>query len=230
MDIKIISFLEEERIVFNNSKVNFKCLEQGGIKHYYKIDNSKIEIIYLDKSKVDYIEEIFNYLNIKPTIKNIILLEDNAFIDKYIKNKLIKNNCIIISKDKMQEYFILNEKIKILGLEKYGVIDISLILFGLLKNEELDFSLNIDTIILGREKDNLIGNLVLSILKRLSYINKAKELNLFLYLRNEFNLQDLTFIEDPLKEYINNKVCLNIKQRNSEIIDNELYFSLIKMN
>ena len=75
MDIKILSFLEEERIVFNNSKVNFKCLEQGGIKHYYKIDNSKIEIIYLDKSKVDYIEEIFNYLNIKRTIKNIILLE-----------------------------------------------------------------------------------------------------------------------------------------------------------
>ncbi|WP_294132072.1 hypothetical protein [uncultured Clostridium sp.] len=234
MKIKIISLEDEKAIRFDNISSKLEVLDNNNFKNkvkYYKVEKNIVEVYYLTEK-----EDINNY-NLNSNSDRILVLvkslnEKNIEIIKKIEsnyNIIVAIGEVNILNEKIKEEFNkLNNVIIINKLKKENTIDLKLLVI-MLKNKEILYSLNLNkqknTILL--DSSESIGKIVLSILEQFNYIENSKEYNLYLYSKEEVGIQELTYLEDPIKEYIYNDAILRVNTVVNENINDKNYFLVV---
>ena len=234
MKIKIISLEDEKAIRFDNISSKLEVLDNNNFKNkvkYYKVEKNIVEVYYLKEK-----EDINNY-NLNSNSDRILVLvkslnEKNIEIIKKIEsnyNIIVAIGEVNILNEKIKEEFNkLNNVIIINKLKKENTIDLKLLVI-MLKNKEILYSLNLNkqknTILL--DSSESIGKIVLSILEQFNYIENSKEYNLYLYSKEEVGIQELTYLEDPIKEYIYNDAILRVNTVVNENINDKNYFLVV---
>lgn len=234
MKIKIISLEDEKAIRFDNISSKLEVLDNNNFKNkvkYYKVEKNIVEVYYLTEK-----EDINNY-NLNSNSDRILVLvkslnEKNIEIIKEIRsnyNIIVAIGEVNILNEKIKEEFNkLNNVIIINKLKKENTIDLKLLVI-MLKNKEILYSLNLNkqknTILL--DSSESIGKIVLSILEQFNYIENSKEYNLYLYSKEEVGIQELTYLEDPIKEYIYNDAILRVNTVVNENINDKNYFLVV---
>ena len=227
MKIKIISLEDEKSISFKNSSLGFEIVDNN-IK-YYKVEQDIVEISYLLEKDVN----IENY-NLKNN-SDIILIVAKSFEGKNIEIiKKIKSKYNIIvaigdvnlsDKYTRDEFNKLNNVLIVAELKKENKIDLKLLSL-ILKNKEIFNKSSIEkqrsTILI--DSNESIGKVVLSLLEQFNYIQNNKEYNLYLYSKDEIGLQELAYLEDPIREYIYDEATLKIDTFTNEDITDKNYF------
>lgn len=234
MKIKIICLESENSINFDNdlSKLEVINKEKFNNIKYFKYEKNIIEICYL---AID--EKLYNYnLNNNADIIFVLVKSLNEYNVKIIKKLKMKFNISVIS----GEINILNKNIKeefnkstniilINKLKKENTINLKLLVL-MLNNKDILCSLNIrneKSIILIDNNKNM-GKVVLSILEQFNYIERSKYLNLYLYSERQLNLQELAYLEDPIREYIYGDSILKINTVVNDKINEKSYFLVAK--
>lgn len=227
MKIKIISLEDEKSISFKNSSLGFEIVDNNS--KYYKIEQDIVEISYLLEKDVN----IENY-NLKNN-SDIILIVAKSFEGKNIEIiKKIKSKYNIIvaigdvnlsDKYTRDEFNKLNNVLIVAELKKENKIDLKLLSL-ILKNKEIFNKSSIEkqrsTILI--DSNESIGKVVLSLLEQFNYIQNNKEYNLYLYSKDEIGLQELAYLEDPIREYIYDEATLKIDTFTNEDITDKNYF------
>ncbi|WP_195955254.1 hypothetical protein [Clostridium saudiense] len=228
MKIKIISLEDEKSISFKNSSLGFEIVDNNSSK-YYKVEQDIVEISYLLEKDVN----IENY-NLKNN-SDIILIVAKSFEGKNIEIiKKIKSKYNIIvaigdvnlsDKYTRDEFNKLNNVLIVAELKKENKIDLKLLSL-ILKNKEIFNKSSIEkqrsTILI--DSNESIGKVVLSLLEQFNYIQNNKEYNLYLYSKDEIGLQELAYLEDPIREYIYDEATLKIDTFTNEDITDKNYF------
>ena len=234
MKIKIISLEDEKAIRFDNISSKLEVLDNNNFKNkvkYYKVEKNIVEVYYLTE------KEYINNYNLNSNSDRILVLvkslnEKNIEIIKKIEsnyNIIVAIGEVNILNEKIKEEFNkLNNVIIINKLKKENTIDLKLLVI-MLKNKEILYSLNLNkqknTILL--DSSESIGKIVLSILEQFNYIENSKEYNLYLYSKEEVGIQELTYLEDPIKEYIYNDAILRVNTVVNENINDKNYFLVV---
>ena len=227
MKIKIISLEDEKSISFKNSSLGFEIVYNNS--KYYKVEQDIVEISYLLEKDVN----IENY-NLKNN-SDIILIVAKSFEGKNIEIiKKIKSKYNIIvaigdvnlsDKYTRDEFNKLNNVLIVAELKKENKIDLKLLSL-ILKNKEIFNKSSIEkqrsTILI--DSNESIGKVVLSLLEQFNYIQNNKEYNLYLYSKDEIGLQELAYLEDPIREYIYDEATLKIDTFTNEDITDKNYF------
>lgn len=227
MKIKIISLEDEKSISFKNSSLGFEIVDNNS--KYYKVEQDIVEISYLLEKDVN----IENY-NLKNN-SDIILIVAKSFEGKNIEIiKKIKSKYNIIvaigdvnlsDKYTRDEFNKLNNVLIVAELKKENKIDLKLLSL-ILKNKEIFNKSSIEkqksTILI--DSNESIGKVVLSLLEQFNYIQNNKEYNLYLYSKDEIGLQELAYLEDPIREYIYDEATLKIDTFTNEDITDKNYF------
>lgn len=227
MKIKIISLEDEKSISFKNSSLGFEIVDNNS--KYYKVEQDIVEISYLLEKDVN----IENY-NLKNN-SDIILIVAKSFEGKNIEIiKKIKSKYNIIvaigdvnlsDKYTRDEFNKLNNVLIVAELKKENKIDLKLLSL-ILKNKEIFNKSSIEkqrsTILI--DSNEGIGKVVLSLLEQFNYIQNNKEYNLYLYSKDEIGLQELAYLEDPIREYIYDEATLKIDTFTNEDITDKNYF------
>ena len=227
MKIKIISLEDEKSISFKNSSLGFEIVDNNS--KYYKVEQDIVEISYLLEKDVN----IENY-NLKNN-SDIILIVAKSFEGKnieIIKKIKSKYNIIVASGDvnlsdkyTRDEFNKLNNVLIVAELKKENKIDLKLLSL-ILKNKEIFNKSSIEkqrsTILI--DSNESIGKVVLSLLEQFNYIQNNKEYNLYLYSKDEIGLQELAYLEDPIREYIYDEATLKIDTFTNEDITDKNYF------
>lgn len=227
MKIKIISLEDEKSISFKNSSLGFEIVDNNS--KYYKVEQDIVEISYLLEKDVN----IENY-NLKNN-SDIILIVAKSFEGKNIEIiKKIKSKYNIIvaigdvnlsDKYTRDEFNKLNNVLIVAELKKENKIDLKLLSL-ILKNKEIFNKSSIEkqrsTILI--DSNESIGKVVLSLLEQFNYIQNNKEYNLYLYSKYEIGLQELAYLEDPIREYIYDEATLKIDTFTNEDITDKNYF------
>lgn len=227
MKIKIISLEDEKSISFKNSSLGFEIVDNNS--KYYKVEQDIVEISYLLEKDVN----IGNY-NLKNN-SDIILIVAKSFEGKnveIIKKIKSKYNIIVAIGDvnlsdkyTRDEFNKLNNVLIVAELKKENKIDLKLLSL-ILKNKEIFNKSSIEkqrsTILI--ESNESIGKVVLSLLEQFNYIQNNKEYNLYLYSKDEIGLQELAYLEDPIREYIYDEATLKIDTFTNEDITDKNYF------
>ena len=227
MKIKIISLEDEKSISFKNSSLGFEIVDNNS--KYYKVEQDIVEISYLLEKDVN----IENY-NLKNN-SDIILIVAKSFEGKNIEIiKKIKSKYNIIvaigdvnlsDKYTRDEFNKLNNVLIVAELKKENKIDLKLLSL-ILKNKEIFNKSSIEkqrsTILI--DSNVSIGKVVLSLLEQFNYIQNNKEYNLYLYSKDEIGLQELAYLEDPIREYIYDEATLKIDTFTNEDITDKNYF------
>ena len=227
MKIKIISLEDEKSISFKNSSLGFEIVDNNS--KYYKVEQDIVEISYLLEKDVN----IENY-NLKNN-SDIILIVAKSFEGKNIEIiKKIKSKYNIIGaigdvnlsdKYTRDEFNKLNNVLIVAELKKENKIDLKLLSL-ILKNKEIFNKSSIEkqrsTILI--DSNESIGKVVLSLLEQFNYIQNNKEYNLYLYSKDEIGLQELAYLEDPIREYIYDEATLKIDTFTNEDITDKNYF------
>ena len=227
MKIKIISLEDEKIISFKNSSLGFEIVDNNS--KYYKVEQDIVEISYLLEKDVN----IENY-NLKNN-SDIILIVAKSFEGKNIEIiKKIKSKYNIIvaigdvnlsDKYTRDEFNKLNNVLIVAELKKENKIDLKLLSL-ILKNKEIFNKSSIEkqrsTILI--DSNESIGKVVLSLLEQFNYIQNNKEYNLYLYSKDEIGLQELAYLEDPIREYIYDEATLKIDTFTNEDITDKNYF------
>ena len=227
MKIKIISLEDEKSISFKNSSLGFEIVDNNS--KYYKVEQDIVEISYLLEKDVN----IENY-NLKNN-SDIILIVAKSFEGKNIEIiKKIKSKYNIIvaigdvnlsDKYTRDEFNKLNNVLIVAKLKKENKIDLKLLSL-ILKNKEIFNKSSIEkqrsTILI--DSNESIGKVVLSLLEQFNYIQNNKEYNLYLYSKDEIGLQELAYLEDPIREYIYDEATLKIDTFTNEDITDKNYF------
>ena len=78
------------------------------------------------------------------------------------------------------------------------------------------------------DSNESIGKIVLSILDQFNYIENSKEFDLYLYSKEQVGIKELTYLEDPIKEYIHNDAILRVNTVINENINDKNYFLVVK--
>lgn len=201
-----------------------KCVS---MQKFYKVNNEIIDINYVNE------ENFFNFIS-----KNNYLNSNNKIL--IVFNDLNSNNIEILNN-------ILNTKNNItvvygkctVDMHSFRFKNINLMPQLLLKGIEIESKLftfmlikNIvpvkKIILTGKQKgENAIGNIVLQILKDFTYFQHSEELELYLYVNKKLNIQEIAYIEDPLREYLMNNVIFKIHQIENKDLDDKIIFSLL---
>ena len=227
MKIKIISLEDEKSISFKNSSLGFEIVDNNS--KYYKVEQDIVEISYLLEKDVN----IENY-NLKNN-SDIILIVAKSFEGKNIEIiKKIKSKYNIIvaigdvnlsDKYTRDEFNKLNNVLIVAELKKENKIDLKLLSL-ILKNKEIFNKSSIEkqrsTILI--DSNESIGKVLLSLLEQFNYIQNNKEYNLYLYSKDEIGLQELAYLEDPIREYIYDEATLKIDTFTNEDITDKNYF------
>lgn len=227
MKIKIISLEDEKSISFKNSSLGFEIVDNNS--KYYKVEQDIVEISYLLEKDVN----IENY-NLKNN-SDIILIVAKSFEGKNIEIiKKIKSKYNIIvaigdvnlsDKYTRDEFNKLNNVLIVAELKKENKIDLKLLSL-ILKSKEIFNKSSIEkqrsTILI--DSNESIGKVVLSLLEQFNYIQNNKEYNLYLYSKDEIGLQELAYLEDPIREYIYDEATLKIDTFTNEDITDKNYF------
>lgn len=228
MKIKIISLEDEKSISFKNSSLGFEIVDNNSSK-YYKVEQDIVEISYLLEKDVNI--EKYNLKN----NSDIILIVAKSFEGKNIEIiKKIKSKYNIIvaigdvnlsDKYTRDEFNKLNNVLIVAELKKENKIDLKLLSL-ILKNKEIFNKSSIEkqrsTILI--DSNESIGKVVLSLLEQFNYIQNNKEYNLYLYSKDEIGLQELAYLEDPIREYIYDEATLKIDTFTNEDITDKNYF------
>ena len=221
MKIKIISLEDEKSISFKNSSLGFEIVDNNS--KYYKVEQDIVEISYLLEKDVNI--EKYNLKN----NSDIILIVAKSFEGKNIEIiKKIKSKYNIIvaigdvnlsDKYTRDEFNKLNNVLIVAELKKENKIDLKLLSL-ILKNKEIFNKSSIEkqrsTILI--DSNESIGKVVLSLLEQFNYIQNNKEYNLYLYSKDEIGLQELAYLEDPIREYIYDEATLKIDTFTNEDI------------
>lgn len=227
MKIKIISLEDEKSISFKNSSLGFEIVDNNS--KYYKVEQDIVEISYLLEKNVNI--EKYNLKN----NSDIILIVAKSFEGKNIEIiKKIKSKYNIIvaigdvnlsDKYTRDEFNKLNNVLIVAELKKENKIDLKLLSL-ILKNKEIFNKSSIEkqrsTILI--DSNESIGKVVLSLLEQFNYIQNNKEYNLYLYSKDEIGLQELAYLEDPIREYIYDEATLKIDTFTNEDITDKNYF------
>lgn len=227
MKIKIISLEDEKSISFKNSSLGFEIVDNNS--KYYKVEQDIVKIFYLLEKDVN----IENY-NLKNN-SDIILIVAKSFEGKNIEIiKKIKSKYNIIvaigdvnlsDKYTRDEFNKLNNVLIVAELKKENKIDLKLLSL-ILKNKEIFNKSSIEkqrsAILI--DSNESIGKVVLSLLEQFNYIQNNKEYNLYLYSKDEIGLQELAYLEDPIREYIYDEATLKIDTFTNEDITDKNYF------
>lgn len=245
MKFRVICWGTEDRIVFNNTQGRLKNICDNNVPYkqeqtfYYQLEDNKAKVITTNINKVNFYNKYLNTSTYN-NVDSIIISEINNNNLAIIKEANKKNKYLIIvgkvnlSKDIIDSNNeVLNKVICIPQLsDEKEKLEIKAILFMILDiyNNEL-FNMNTFLgvyVIIGCEKGrNILGKIPLFILKRFNYICKMKKFTLNLHIDKELDLQELTYIEDPLIEYMNEDSMLIIKQSISNNKNEKMYFSII---
>lgn len=227
MKIKIISLEDEKSISFKNSSLGFEIVDNNS--KYYKVEQEIVEISYLLEKNVNI--EKYNLKN----NSDIILIVAKSFEGKNIEIiKKIKSKYNIIvaigdvnlsDKYTRDEFNKLNNVLIVAELKKENKIDLKLLSL-ILENKEIFNKSGIEkqrsTILI--DSNESIGKVVLSLLEQFNYIQNNKEYNLYLYSKDEIGLQELAYLEDPIREYIYDEATLKIDTFTNEDITDKNYF------
>ena len=223
MNIRIITWNIKNKFIINDEIGLLNDRNSLDKKIYFKFLNEKVEINFFERNKLDRI-------NIKNKESKIIILVEELDIDKlnYI-NEVFKNNSFIImvGKDNLSN----EDKDRVIYfpqlLNKNDEINICSLLY-MITNEKIFFSsLRKSYIILGEYGENDRNEQIpLFILKRFSKFTKLKRFYLNLYLKEELDLKEISYIEDGLIDYISlgGKIKINQFPINNS---NNIYFYLI---
>lgn len=195
MNYKIICFGDEIKLKDSSPALSFLG---DSSNHYYRIDNNIIEVINL------YNFEDYNFNLYKGKIIVFInkITSNNA---NEIKNLIKKSNVLIFAGENLTEENFKNT-IFISALKNHEEIELKL-LIKIISNEGFLYKVKnmnyVNYIIMGQEENNdSIGRMILNILKNLSFLSGSKNYNVIIYSQNELNLQDISYLEDAIKEYI----------------------------
>ena len=215
MKIKIISLEDEKSISFKNSSLGFEIVDNNS--KYYKVEQDIVEISYLLEKDVNI--EKYNLKN----NSDIILIVAKSFEGKNIEIiKKIKSKSDKYTRDEFNK---LNNVLIVAELKKENKIDLKLLSL-ILKNKEIFNKSSIEkqrsTILI--DSNESIGKVVLSLLEQFNYIQNNKEYNLYLYSKDEIGLQELAYLEDPIREYIYDEATLKIDTFTNEDITDKNYF------
>ena len=156
-----------------------------------------------------------------------VLNEKNIEIIKKIRNDyniiVATGEVNILNKNVKEEFNELNNVVIINKLKKENAIDINL-LVAMLKHKEIFLNLNKQKNTILIDSNESIGKIALSILEQFNYIENNKEYNLYLYSKDEVGIQELAYLEDPIKEYIYNEGIFRINTVINKNINNKSYF------
>lgn len=229
MKIKIICLEDEKNVKFDNILSKFEIVGNNGFKKrakYYNIEKSKVEVCYLME------KEDLNKYNLNNNSDMILVLakslnEKNIERVKKIRNDyniiVITGEVNILNKNVKAEFNKLNNVVIINKLKKENTIDINL-LVAMLKHKEIFLNLNKQKNTILIDSNESIGKIALSILEQFNYIENSKEYNLYLYSKEEVGIQELAYLEDPIKEYIYNDAIFRINTVINKNINNKSYF------
>lgn len=129
---------------------------------------------------------------------------------------------IEISVDKKNcRMLLINKKIKVFGGFKNDLLNFGLINEVLLKEETIQEVNNekIEIIIIGEVGENPIGEVVMGVLSRINYLKDCSLLHLEIYAKEEFDLQSISLIEDPIKEYLDLNLKIKIFNKSKEQLE-----------
>lgn len=238
---RIILISDQDECLFNicNCTLELKSenlKDKFYTKKYFKLDKYNIEIIIMNLNNYKTIQNLnlynekciiiikrLNDINLELIKKiydltNPIILDiDGSLINKSSEDILTNlNNVIALRKDSFTK-----------KNECYNMVLISIF-------DNYDFikkQLNLPIIICGyQSRREELGKISLNILKSCEDIHKWNKFVFNLNLRYKLNLQELTYIKDPLNEYINDKAEIIIKQITNNVLDEKIYYSLILSN
>ena len=225
MKIKIICLEEENKIKFDNNLSKFEMLDNKNFKiraKYYNVEKSIVEVYYLiEESEIDKCN-----LN-KNSDKILVLVKSLNENNMKLIAKLRSSYNITVA---IGEVNITNKNIKeeFNKLKKENTIDLKLLSL-MLNDKEIICNLNLNkknNIIL-INSDESIGKIVLSVLEQFKYIQNSKEYNLYLYSKEEVGIQELTYLEDPIREYIYNDAILKVNTAVNDNINDKKYFLIV---
>ncbi|WP_195963744.1 hypothetical protein, partial [Clostridium cuniculi] len=94
----------------------------------------------------------------------------------------------------------------------------------MISNKEMFFNLNKQKNTILIDSDESIGKIVLSILEQFNYIENNREYNLYIYSKEEVGVQELAYLEDPIKEYIYNDAILRVNTVIDKNLKDKSYF------
>ncbi|AOR24338.1 hypothetical protein [Clostridium taeniosporum] len=194
-------------IELKESSPALSFLEDNNI-NYYRVDNDIIEVIYLDKLE--------NY-NFKQNRGETILLVNKITNNNIIKIKSLireKNILIVAGENLTEEEF--KNTLFISALKNGEKIKLRM-LITIISNESILYKIKSgkyeNYAIIGEEDvNNPVGGMILNILNNLLFLNNSKNYIVTIYSKNEFDLQDISYIEDAIKEYIDINCNLTFNQ------------------
>lgn len=205
------------------------------ISKLYRINDNKVNVIYLNLKSNN-----LRGFKLDSIIKknNVILIIIREMNEKNIEivNCLISETkgTLIIGKDnrceKLDELSILNNSIYFSNLIYDKKINLELLIEVICKLEilsKLKQSKSKINIII--ERKNTIGELALAVLEKFKEIQNNRVFDIYVFSRNEISLSELIYLEDPIREYIENEDILTIHNFRSEKI-NENEYSLILLS
>ncbi|MBE6049964.1 MAG: hypothetical protein E7214_04685 [Clostridium sp.] len=170
-------------------------------KEYYNTNGEKIEVIY-----IKYKEELLSIKNIHEEDVIIIPIEDK--LDE------------TFSEFKGKVYNLYNVEDDFV----FKVDDIIILLSALEKVKNRKILCNMIGIGCGEFP---ISSIVIQILKRINLIENSRKCSLKLLVGKELNIDEISYLEDPLKEYLGEGLELLITQEINNKIKGKIYFSLI---
>ncbi|MDO4536220.1 MAG: hypothetical protein Q4B63_10490 [Clostridium perfringens] len=222
MHLKIIFIGLDEKIIFD--KGILEKVDDGYKKLYYKLNNDTVEVLFFNE----------NYYGISRFICNrsiVVINESKSLRAEEIQS--IKNNKEIVT-------ILLNRNNKMLNFEKEFVFpylsknkkvkicDIILTIYNICEYDSIIKNTSgIRGIIGFTEKEELQQDLLLDVLSEFEVIEKCKEYSLNLFLKEELNVEELAYIEDPIGEYTYKNSSLKIKQNIDEIYKEKIYFCMM---
>lgn len=235
MKVNIVCWNLKDKINLSDISSVFKDMSNENEEMYFlKFEDKSLKIIMSNGNNEDFEQKC---LNLEHDKNLIIMIKELNFtnIDLIKKLLLVKSCNVIVGKNNIDNEEI-NKSIIIapqLYYEEKG-FDFKAFLLTLNRFYEndklnLDEVINKNIIVGSKDNDDNIGEIPLFLLKKFNYMNieNYRELNLYMFIRKEFNYLDLTYIEDPLQEYLPYGCMLNITQTIMDKFNKKIYFSLI---
>lgn len=218
---------------FDNVKINkLMKIENGGYETYYKkYEDDMIEIICnINFNKIE-ISRLFNS-NISKDIYVFKEINDNnidMIQNLYSNNVTLTAGTVNLNKDSINyDCEFLDDVIYFPQLlDEEDTIDIELFIFAI-KNRFIGENHKPMYIIAGKEEEKkAAGRIPIFILKRFEQIQKLNDFYLKLYNENEMNIAEISYVEDCIREYIEEGSFFKINQIRNSYDEENTYFLLV---
>ena len=234
MKLNILFWNTRDKIILNegDNKI-FNVLDSKEESFYFILNNEKIKTVFTECSSNELINKHLKGLLKKGECTVIVLKEideDNISVISEISK--LNNILIIAGACELEEKNDFRNVVYVPQLYyETNPIDIYSFLYTVkdIYEEYIgNHTSKVTSIILGCEKEEgILGNIPLYILKHFNYVSKCNDFILIIYGLEELAMGQLIYIEDPLKEYMNDNSKLTIEQMCNCSNNNKIFFSLI---